>query len=102
MFGKTVDEYKQVKGLKRENLRDHMSDLELIFGMLGEKLTSEITQKEDARGFSECKTASVRGGKVAGKARKDAEKELGRSIVSNENYLDVPEKEKRKRLEKKE
>ena len=95
-FGRTVEEYKQHKNLKKENLRDHMDDLELIFTMLGEKLTTEITQKEDAEGFNACKDASVRGGRVAGKARKDAEQELGRSIISDENYLNTPEKVKRK------
>ena len=80
--------------------KDHMDDLELIFTMLGEKLTTEITQKEDAKMFEECKDASMRGGKVAGKARQDAEQELGRSIVSGDNYIDAPEKMKRKFLSK--
>ncbi len=71
-----------------------MNDLELIFTMLGEKLTTEITQKENAQGFMECKDTSKRGGRVAGKARKDAEKELGRPIVSDENYLNAPESKK--------
>ncbi len=99
-FGKTVEEYKQHKCLNQENLRDHMDDLELIFTMLGEKLTTEITQKEDAEGFNNCKDVSVRGGRVAGKARLDAEQELGKSIVSKDNYLNAPEKVKRKCLEK--
>ena len=77
-----------------------MDDLELIFTMLGEKVTKEITKKEDSRGFDECKTASVKGGGVAGRARKDAEKAIGRPIVSKENYLELPEKEKRKKLGK--
>ncbi|MDP2906824.1 MAG: BRO family protein [Nanoarchaeota archaeon] len=97
-FGKTIEEYKKHKGLKRENLRDHMNDLELIFTMLGEKVTTEITKKEVAQGFQECKSASVRGGRVAGNARKETEKEIGVSVVSNENYLAEPEKEKKKRL----
>lgn len=97
-FGKTVEEYKKHKGLKRENLRDHMNDLELIFTMLGEKVTTEITKKEDAQGFQECKIASTRGGRVAGNARKETEKEIGTSIVSNENYLAKSENEKRKKL----
>lgn len=99
-FGKTVDEYKQLKGLNKENLRDHMDDLELIFTMLGEKVTTEITKKDDAQGFPECKDAAHRGGRVAGSARKDAEKEIGRDISTPENYLDAPEKEKRKRIGK--
>ncbi|MBE0522603.1 MAG: Bro-N domain-containing protein [Candidatus Methanoperedenaceae archaeon] len=94
-FGKTVREYKQFKELGLENLRDHMTDLELIFSMLGEKVTTEITQNEEATGFLECKGAAKRGGRVAGKARVDAEKEIGKPIVSKENYLIEPEKQKK-------
>lgn len=94
-FGKTVGEYKQFKELGLENLRDHMTDLELIFSMLGEKVTTEITQNEEATGFLECKGAAKRGGRVAGKARVDAEKEIGKPIVSKENYLIEPEKQKK-------
>jgi hypothetical protein len=90
----TPAEYKQFKGLKTENLRDHMNDLELIFNMLGEKVSTEITRKEDARGFVENKDAAVRGGRVAGNARKETEKELGRSVTTSENYLSEPEKKK--------
>lgn len=97
-FGKTVDEYKKHKNLSKENLRDHMNDLELIFTMLGEKVTTEITKSKDAKEFDECKTAANEGGTVAGNARKDAENKIGHSVVSNENYLDAPESEKRKRL----
>lgn len=97
-FGKTVEEYKEHKGLKKENLRDHMDDLELIFTMLGEKVTTEITKNEDSKGFNECDSAAKRGGKVAGNARLETEKELGKSIVSGENYLKEPESQKRKRL----
>ena len=94
-FGKTVDEYKKFKSLKGENLRDHMNDLELIFSMLGDPVSTEITRKDDAREFDECKDAAQRGGRVAGNARKETEKELSRSIVSNENYLSEPEKKKK-------
>jgi prophage antirepressor-like protein len=94
-FGKTVGEYKQLKELGQENLRDHMTDLELIFSMLGEKVTTEITQNEEAIGFLECKGAAKRGGRVAGKARVDAEKEIGKPIVSKENYLIAPEKQRK-------
>ena len=94
-FGKTVEEYKQHKNLKRENLRDHMNDLELIFTMLGEKVTTEITRTKDAQEFDECKKAAKEGGGVAGKARLDAEEKIGRTIISGENYLTVPEKVKR-------
>jgi DNA-damage-inducible protein D len=97
-FGKTVDEYKKLKKLNRENLRDHMDDLELIFTMLGEKVSTEITKKDDAEGFDECGDAAKRGGKVAGNARKETEKEIGRPVTSSENYLKITEKEKRKRI----
>ncbi len=97
-FGKTVREYKEHKQLDKQNLRDHMDDLELIFTMLGEKVTTEIAKTEDVQGFPENKDAAQRGGKVAGNARQDTEKELGRSVVSKENYLDMPEKIKRKLL----
>lgn len=98
-FGKTVEEYKNYKDLKKENLRDHMTDLELIFTMLGEKVTTEITKSKKAKNFPECKTAAKEGGGVAGSARHDAEKKIGRSVISNENYLIEPEKVKRKRLQ---
>ena len=75
-----------------------MNDLELIFTMLGEKMTTEITKKDDSQGFGECEDASQRGGLVAGRSREVAEKELGRPITTSDNFLDVPEKEKRKRL----
>tara|TARA_Y100000389_G_C17413988_1_gene492603 strand:+ start:278 stop:1153 length:876 start_codon:yes stop_codon:yes gene_type:complete len=92
-FGMTPSEYKAHKGLtkKNENLRDHMTDLELIFNMLGEKMTTEISKKEKPKGLVENKQVAKRGGNVAGNARKDAEKELGHGIVSDENYLDNPE-----------
>lgn len=94
-FGKSVDEYKRHKGLKRENLRDHMNDLELIFSMLGERVTTEITRNENVVGFDKCSGAAKRGGRVAGNARRDTESELGRPVVSGENYLEVPEDRKR-------
>jgi hypothetical protein len=99
-FGKTVEEYKEFKGLKKENLRDHMHDLELIFTMLGESVTTEITKTKDAQGFDECEDAAKDGGEVAGNARKDAEKRIGKQIISDVNFLDEPEKVKRKRLPK--
>ncbi len=94
-FGLTPSEYKNLKQLDRENLRDHMGDLELIFSMLGEAATTEITRTQDAQGFSENRRAANKGGQIAGDARKKLEKESGRKIVSNENYLDAPEKQKR-------
>ena len=72
-----------------------MNDLELIFNMLGERVSTEITRKEDARGFIENKDAAKRGGRVAGNARKETEQELGHQITSPENYLSEPEKKKK-------
>ncbi len=94
-FGITPGEHQQLKGLKRENLRDHMTDLELIFSMLGEAATTEITRVDDAQGFDESKTAARKGGEVAGTARKDLEKKTGKRVVSPENYLSEPEIRKR-------
>ena len=95
-FGMTPSEYKEFKGLtkKNQNLRDHMDDLELIFTMLGERVTTEISEKEKPESFTESKKIARRGGNVAGTARKATEKELGRSVVSDKNVL--PESEKKK------
>lgn len=89
-FGMTPSEYKEYKGLvrKNQNLRDHMTDLELIFTMLGERVTTEISQKEKPKTFNENKKVAKRGGGVAGIARKQAEKELGKSIITNKSYLE--------------
>jgi DNA-damage-inducible protein D len=86
-FGVTPSEYKKIKGLKRENLRDHMNDLELIFSMLGEAATTEITNVEHPAGFHENKKVSKRGGNVAKEALIRLEKETGKKVVSKENYL---------------
>jgi DNA-damage-inducible protein D len=86
-FGVTPSEYKELKGLKRQNLRDHMNDLELIFSMLGEAATTEITRNRDAQGFDENKQAAVQGGSVAGGARKELEEKSGKKVVSKANYL---------------
>jgi DNA-damage-inducible protein D len=91
-FGLTPGEHKKVKGLKRENLRDHMTDLELIFSMLGEAATTEITKTEHPQGFDDNKKVSKRGGGVAGEARKKLEKETGKKVVSNDNYLAIMRK----------
>ena len=86
-FGLTPAEYAELKNLKRENLRDHMTDLELIFSMLGEAATTEIARNRDARGFPENKQAAHAGGKVAGNARRELEEKSGRKVVTSENYL---------------
>jgi len=100
-FGVTPGEHKKLKGLIRENLRDHMTDLELIFSMLGEAATTEITRADDARGFKESKGAARNGGDVAGKARKDLEKKTRKKVVSSENYLNITQKERKPLNEKK-
>lgn len=94
-FDMTPSEYKRFKGLKKENLRDHMNDLELIFTMLGEKVSTEITRTEDVQGYTEGEGAAKRGGRVAGNARKETEQELGRKVSSEDNYLSEPESKKR-------
>ena len=96
-FGKTVEEYKKLKNLKRENLRDHMDDLELIFSMLGEAATTRITKTKDAQGLEENKVAAKQGGEVAGNARKELEEKTGESVLLEDNFLDVPEKLKKRK-----
>jgi prophage antirepressor-like protein len=85
-FGVTPTEYKKLKGLKRENLRDHMDDFELIFTMLGERSTTEIHRTENSKGVRKLKSDAIAGGAIAGGARKQLEKRLGKSIVSKKNF----------------
>lgn len=99
-FGVTPSEYKKLKGLKRQNLRDHMDDLELIFNMLGERVTTEISQQEKPDTFVKNKKVAERGGNVAGNARKQTEKEIGRSVVSKDNYLQNQENRKKLKAKK--
>ena len=94
-FGMTPGEYKKFKGIKKENLRDHMNDLEMIFNMLGEASTTKIARNKDAIGFGENKDAAKQGGTVAGVARNELEKRSSERVVSSENYLEEPEKTKR-------
>ncbi|MFH1389378.1 MAG: Bro-N domain-containing protein [Candidatus Margulisiibacteriota bacterium] len=94
-FGVTPSEYKELKGLKRENLRDHMDDFELIFNMLSERSTTEIHRNENSQGTHKLKSDAQAGGRIAGDARKALEKRLGRSIVSKHNYLTEDEAKKR-------
>ena len=86
-FGLTPTEYAEFKKLKRENLRDHMTDLELIFSMLGEAATTEIARNRDAHGMLPNQVAAHDGGRVAGNARRELEKQSGRKVITNENYL---------------
>jgi len=95
-FGLTPSEYKQVKGLKSQNLRDHFNDLELIFSMLGEASTTAIVRTQNPKGFAQNKQAAREGGKIAGNARKALELKTGESVVSESNYL--PEKKNSKKL----
>ncbi|RRJ94939.1 phage antirepressor protein [Opitutaceae bacterium TAV4] len=89
-FGLTPSQYKQLKGLKRENLRDHMTDLELIFSMLGEASTTEIVRTQNPIGFEQNKAVTKEGGKIAGDALNALETKTGKRIVSRKNYLQNP------------
>ncbi len=101
-FGKSIKEHRKIKSLdpmnKNQNLRDHMNDLELIFTMLGEKSTTEITNSRDSKGFDECLDSSNEGGKIAGNARKELEKKTGRKVVSSENFLRITGEKETKKL----
>ena len=91
-FGMTPTEYKNHKQLDDQNLRDHMTDLELIFSMLGEASTTEITREENAQGFEENRLAACSGGEVAGNARKDLEARTGKKVITQQNYLERTQK----------
>ncbi len=97
-FGLIPSEYKKVKGLKSQNLRDHMTDLELIFSMLGEASTTAIVKTKNPKGFIQNKIAAKQGGRIAGDARKALEIKTGEKVVSKNNYL--PEGKKIKQLNK--
>ena len=102
-FGKTVGEYRQFKKLKKsnQNLRDHMTDWELILTMVGEKATTDITIAKDAKGFSKLKETAKEGGDIAKNTRKELEEKIGKSIVSEQNYLNLTDQKKKKKLAKK-
>lgn len=93
-FGVTPSEYKELKGLEKENLRDHMDDFELIFSMLGERSTTEIHRNENSMGIKKLKKDAKAGGDIAGGARESLEKKLGHSIVSDKNFIKHREKDK--------
>jgi len=97
-FGVPIKEHKQIKSLdpkqKNQNLRDHMTNLELIFNMLGEASTTEIAKSKEAQGFGENKIAAQKGGKIAGNAREKLEIESGNKVVSSDNVLDVKKRKK--------
>ncbi len=86
-FDLTPSQHKTFKGLKTQNLRDHMTDLELLFSMLGEASTTEITRTQDVQGFTASKKAARTGGKIAGDARNQLEKQTGKRVVSKQTYL---------------
>jgi len=94
-FDMTPHEYKRFKGLEKENLRDHMDDLELIFTMLGEASTTQIARNKDSQGFNENKDTAKEGGTVAGIARKELEKRSRQKVSTTDNYLTEPEKSKK-------
>ena len=94
--GKSVKDYKKLKNLKKENLRDNMTNLELVLNMLAEVTTKEISKNEDPTGFDESKKIAKRGGRIAGKARIETEKEIGRKVISSKNAEDIHFKNKKK------
>ncbi|MDO8725499.1 MAG: Bro-N domain-containing protein [Candidatus Methanoperedens sp.] len=100
-FGKTVGEYKKFKRLDRDslNLRDHMTDWELILTMVGEKATTDITISKDSLGFKECKDSAVEGGTIAKNTRKELEQKTGKTIISSENYLHIAGKKQKKMVQ---
>lgn len=89
-FGLTNKQHKEVKGLAKQSLRDHMSQVELVLTMLGEVTTTEIVRVEDVQGFEPNKTVAKRGGRVAGNARKQIEAETGERVVTAVNFLPKP------------
>jgi hypothetical protein len=101
-FGMTPGEYKKFKNLKRENLRDHMDDLELILTMLGEATTTKITTDRDSKGFIPLKKDAKDGGSVAGRTRTDIEKQTGKSVSNRKNFLKIERKNKKNKYEKNE
>ena len=98
-FGVTPSQHKEIKGLQRQNLRDHMSALELIFTMLGEETTKQITVADEAQGFSENFDAAQKGGKASGMARQEYERQMGKGVVSGENFLHLASKKKIKNID---
>ncbi|MCK4997776.1 Bro-N domain-containing protein [Candidatus Pacearchaeota archaeon] len=89
-FDKTIGEYREIKGIqnRKENLRDYMTDWELILTMIGEKATTDITSSRNSKDFEECRESAIDGGKIAGNTRKEIEEKTGKSIVTKENFID--------------
>jgi hypothetical protein len=88
-FGLEVNEYKQVKDLERENLRDHMTDIELILTMLAEATTTKLHRDRDSQGMDPLKTDAKDGGAVAGRTRADIERQTGKPVISADNYKTI-------------
>ena len=86
-FGISPSDHANFKGLERQNLRDHMTPLELVFTALSEEITRTVTVRDDAQGFNGNRDAAIEGGNIAGEARRNAEKRLGQKVVSEVNYL---------------
>jgi hypothetical protein len=95
-FGLKVEEYKQVKDLERENLRDHMSDIELILTMLAEATTTKIHRERDSQGMAPLKKDAQDGGAVAGRTRKDIEAQTGKPVISPENFKQLSARKPKK------
>ena len=95
-FDLKVEEYKQVKGLERENLRDHMTDIELILTMLGEATTTKLHRDRDSQGFDPLKKDAQDGGAVAGRTRKDIETQTGKPVISGDNFKQLNDKKQKK------
>lgn len=95
-FGLKVEEYKQVKDLERENLRDHMTDIELILTMLAEATTTKLHRDRDSKGFDPLKKDAQDGGAVAGRTRKDIETQTGKTVISSENYKQIGTRKQKK------
>ena len=93
-FDMTPSEYKRFKGLKRENLRDHMDDMELILTMLGEATTTRLTRDRDSHKFPKLRQDAKDGGTIAGRTRKDIERQTKRPISTKKNYLRSPQNQK--------
>ena len=90
-FGVTPSQHKKLKGLNRQNLRDHMTNEELVFTMLGELATTRIARRDDVQGFNENKEAAQEGGDLAGDARRKFEEQTGAPVLSSRNFLEQPE-----------
>jgi hypothetical protein len=96
-FNLKVDEYKKIKGLEKGNLRDHMTDLELIITMLGEATTTQITQQKNSQGLVRLRNDAQVGGAVAGRTRKDIEQQIGATIVSKNKFISNKREKKLKK-----